>query len=124
MKRLLILGLLLVYLPMSTGVFASAHFCGDERASFQLFNTEHPSCGCKAEVAMNCCHDVHVFIKVAQEHQASSIKAPIPVSKEFSTTWVHAPSYLTAFERQIIYGEWPPDPVPIPARILFGNFRN
>lgn len=124
MKRLLLFILIGIYLPSTIGVYASAHFCGNERASFQLFSSDHESCGCNPSAQMSCCKDVSALIKIEQAHQVTKTKFPRLFKSAIIKPWFAIKATQTHHETELELSSFHLPLASVPIRIRFCIFRN
>jgi hypothetical protein len=67
LKRIASIIVLLVYVTVTAGFTVDTHFCGSQIAGVS-FTSVKKTCG----MAMNCCHDKHLDVKIADKHQTVS----------------------------------------------------
>jgi hypothetical protein len=83
MKRVFAAITLVIYIAVSSGIVINFHYCMDELASVQLYETQTSICGkCgMAKKSFGCCRDEITVIKITDDQQTSaapaSVQAPV-----------------------------------------------
>jgi hypothetical protein len=83
MKRVFAAITLVIYLAVSSGIVINFHYCMDELASVQLYETQTSICGkCgMAKKSLGCCRDEITVIKLTNDQLTSttpaSVEAPV-----------------------------------------------
>jgi hypothetical protein len=90
-----------VYFIVAVGVTISGHFCGGylESYSFNIVSEEHDCCG-GMPMDNNCCENVQVTIKSADDHFASDV-VKIESSFHFISLPVFVQEYFTISSQDV-----------------------
>ncbi len=122
---MIIYGLAVIYLAVSTGFTVNFHYCFGQFESASLGNPTTCSGG-KMKVTRSCCKTEHVTVSVKDKHITSATNSLAPLFIADLPVMFNsglAPFAVQAKVFNQVPNKAPPDGLSNPLYLTFGNFR-